>query len=243
MRIAIRVRSRSWSMSVNRIVDYKFDRLNPRTRNRPLVTGETSLFQAAILSGLMALVFILSCAGLNELCLTLSPVALFWSGLYSWSKRVTWLSHFWLGSVLGLAPLGGWLAFEPVFTLPAVTFFLGVLFWVAGFDILYSCQDRQFDHMAGLHSIPADFGLESALVVSTFSHIQASLFFLLAGWAASLGWIYFLVWFLVSVMLIWEHRLVSPKDFSRINLAFFTINGFISIILFLSVLFDLLILT
>jgi len=232
---------RTWAMAVNRLADLSFDRKNPRTQTRPLVSGELSTGPAWSLCALTAIVFVLACAGLNTLCLILSPVALAWSGLYSLSKRFTWLAHFWLGSVLGLAPLGGWLAVEPAFTLPAVLFFLGVLFWVAGFDILYACQDVDFDRLHGLHSVPARFGLVSALHLSTFSHVNASLFYLLAGRAGGLGSVYLLFWLLVSSLLIWEHKLVGPEDLSRVNTAFFTFNGAIAVLLFVGVLADLLI--
>ncbi len=230
---------RSFAMAMNRILDRNIDAKNPRTQDRPLVSGTMSLPQAWILTLMTALVFILSCATLNQTCLLLSPLALLWSGLYSFSKRFTWLCHFWLGSVLGLAPLGGWLAFEPTLTLPAVLLFFGVLFWVAGFDIFYACQDTEFDRRQGLHSLPADFGIPGALHLAFFSHVNAALFFGLAGWAASLGLIYLLVWFAVSCVLLVEHRLVSADDLRRINLAFFTMNGVIAVLLCAGALGDL----
>lgn len=230
---------RSFAMAMNRILDRNIDARNPRTRDRPLVSGSMSLPQAWILTLITALIFVLSCAALNQTCLLLSPLALLWSGLYSLSKRFTWLCHFWLGSVLGLAPLGGWLAFEPVLTVPAVILFCGVLFWVAGFDILYACQDADFDRRQGLHSLPADFGIPSALHLAFFSHVNAALFFGLAGWSASLGWVYALVWLVVSGVLLVEHRLVSADDLSRITLAFFTMNGVIAVLLCAGVLGDL----
>ena len=230
---------RSFAMGVNRLLDRRIDARNPRTRNRPLVTGEMSVAQAWSLTLAMGIVFVLSCAGLNQTCLLLSPLALIWSGLYSYSKKLTWLCHFWLGSVLGLAPVGGWLAYEPRLALPAVMFFFGVLFWVAGFDILYSCQDRDFDRSLGLKSAPACLDLPGSLHLSTLSHLLASLFFLLAGWTASLGGVYFVIWFLVSALLLFEHRLVSADDMSRVNLAFFTLNGVIALVLCLGVLADL----
>lgn len=230
---------RSFAMAMNRILDRDIDARNPRTRDRPLVSGSMSLPQAWILTLTTALIFVLSCAALNQTCLLLSPLALLWSGLYSLSKRFTWLCHFWLGSVLGLAPLGGWLAFEPVLTVPAVILFFGVLFWVAGFDILYACQDADFDRGQGLHSLPADFGISGALHLAFFSHVNAALFFGLAGWSASLGWVYALVWLAVSGVLLVEHRLVSADDLSRITLAFFTMNGVIAVLLCAGVLGDL----
>jgi 4-hydroxybenzoate polyprenyltransferase len=231
---------RSFSMAINRLADASFDRANSRTQDRPLVTGEMTMGQGWTLCAAAAAVFVLACAGLNSLCLALSPVALLWAGLYSWSKRFTWLTHFWLGSVLGLAPIGGWLAHDPVFTLPAVLFALGVTCWVAGFDILYACQDTEFDRQSGLNSIPACFGITAALGFSTLSHLMAALFFLLAGWSAGLGAVYFVFWAVISAVLIWEHTLVSADDLSRVNMAFFTLNGLIAVILCLGVMVDVL---
>ncbi|MFP4213412.1 MAG: UbiA-like polyprenyltransferase [Desulfohalobiaceae bacterium] len=229
---------RTWAMAMNRILDRDLDAQNPRTQDRPLVTGEISLRQAWILSLATALVFVLACLGLNLLCFVLAWPVLLWSALYSLSKRLTWLAHFWLGSVLGLAPVAGWLAYEPVFTLPAVLFGLGVLFWVAGFDILYSCQDMEVDQKLGLGSAPVRLGLQQALFLSALCHVNTVLFFLLAGWASGLGWLYFSVWLIISIILLWEHGLVSPGDLSRLNTAFFSLNGLVAVLLFLGVILD-----
>ncbi|HBW15248.1 MAG TPA: 4-hydroxybenzoate octaprenyltransferase [Desulfovibrio sp.] len=223
---------RSFAMAFNRVVDLPFDRRNPRTQNRPLVTGEITRLQTWAFIVVMAVVFVLACAGLNRLCLMLSPLALGISALYSAMKRFTWLCHFVLGAVLGLAPLAGWLSVDPVFTLPAVLLFWGVLFWVAGFDILYSCQDTAFDIEVGLHSVPARFGIPTALVISTFCHVNTVVFFLLAGWAAGLSWAWYPVWAIVSLVLVLEHRLIRADDLSRVNMAFFTLNGVVSIVVF-----------
>lgn len=223
---------RSFAMAFNRVVDLPFDRRNPRTQNRPLVTGEITRLQTWAFIVVMAVVFVLACAGLNRLCLMLSPLALGISALYSVMKRFTWLCHFVLGAVLGLAPLAGWLSVDPVFTLPAVLLFWGVLFWVAGFDILYSCQDTAFDIEVGLHSVPARFGIPTALVISTFCHVNTVVFFLLAGWAAGLSWAWYPVWAIVSLVLVLEHRLIRADDLSRVNMAFFTLNGVVSIVVF-----------
>ncbi len=229
---------RSWSMAINRLGDLKFDRLNPRTQSRPLPRGQITVKQTIGLLIVTALIFIISCAYLNTLCFKLSFLALLWSALYSLSKRITWLSHFWLGSVLGLAPLGGWLAFDPAFTLQVMLFFWGVTFWVAGFDILYAVQDIDFDQRMGLYSIPVCFGIDAAFLLSTFSHIVASLFFLIAGLAAQLGLIYFFCWLITFLILLQEHRIVSLKDLNRINTAFFTMNGFVAVFLSFGVILD-----
>jgi 4-hydroxybenzoate polyprenyltransferase len=223
---------RSYAMAVNRLADLAIDAKNPRTQTRPLVTGELGVFETRIFIAVSALVFIGACALLNPLCLFLSPAALIWSALYSFTKRVTSLCHFFLGTVLGLAPLAGWLAVTPEATLAPVLLALGVTFWVGGFDILYACQDVEFDQAEGLHSLPAGVGVPAALALSTMSHVVTGIFFLLAGWAAGAGFVYAGSCLAVAAILLLEHRLISPQDLSRVNLAFFTMNGFVAVLLF-----------
>ena len=146
-------------MAVNRLADLPYDRVNPRTKGRELVTGEVGQRQAWIFTAVCAVVFVGACWGLNRLCLALAPIALLWGAFYSVTKRFSWLCHFVLGSVLGLAPVAGWLAVDPHFTLPAVLFGCGVTCWVAGFDILYACQDVAFDTEQGLHSMERESSL------------------------------------------------------------------------------------
>ncbi|QGY39231.1 4-hydroxybenzoate octaprenyltransferase [Pseudodesulfovibrio cashew] len=230
---------RSFAMAFNRYADLDIDRENPRTQDRPLVTGELSTsFTLLFILG-TGVVFVVMCALMNPLCLALSPLALGLSAFYSYCKRFTRWCHFVLGAVLGLAPVAGWLCVDPVFTLPAALLFCGVILWVAGFDLLYACQDAAFDAKHGLWSVPARLGVPAALFVSTLSHVFAAALFLLAGWAAALGWAYFLVAVPVAVVLMAEHLLVKADDMSRVNVAFFTMNGVIAVVLFLAVLLDL----
>ncbi len=225
------VAMRSFAMAVNRLADLRYDRVNPRTRMRELVTGEVSVRAAWVFTAGCAVVFVAACAGLNALCLALAPVALVWGAFYSVTKRFTWLCHFVLGSVLGLAPVAGWLAVKPEFALAAILFGCGVTCWTAGFDILYACQDVDFDKGQGLWSMPAKFGVGTALRLAAFSHVDAALFFLLAGYAAGLSWIYYAFWAVCSAVLLVEHRLIGENDLSRINVAFFTLNGVIALLL------------
>ena len=230
---------RSFAMAFNRYADLNIDRKNPRTQGRPLVTGELSVrFTVGFLIG-AAVLFVVACALLNPLCLMLSPVALGMSAFYSYCKRFTYWCHFVLGAVLGLAPVAGWIAVRPVVELPSVLFFCGVTMWVAGFDLLYACQDAAFDRTHGLYSIPARLGIPAALGISTLSHMTAAAFFLLAGWAAGAGWLYFVVAGIIGLILMGEHRLVKADDMSRVNVAFFTMNGVIAVVLFLGVVLDL----
>ena len=230
---------RSFAMAFNRYADLDIDRENPRTQKRELVTGELSTKFTLAFIVLAALVFVAACALMNTLCLMLSPVALFMAASYSFCKRFTHWCHFVLGSVLGLAPVAGWICVVPSISLPSVLLFCGVTLWVAGFDLLYASQDADFDREHKLYSIPARLGIPAALGVSTLSHAVAAAFFLLAGWAANLGGVYFTVATIMGVTLMAEHLLVKADDMSRINVAFFTMNGVISVVLFLATVIDL----
>lgn len=229
---------RTFAMTFNRLADLDFDRKNPRTQTRPLVTGAITVRQGRIFCFAAACIFIVCCAALNSLCWALSVPALAFAAGYSYIKRCSALCHFWLGATLGLAPLAGWISVLPELAslMTPTLFALGVLFWVAGFDIFYSCQDADFDRAAGLHSLPANRGLDTALSLAAYCHANTALFFLLAGWNAGLGTAWYMVWALVSSILWWEHRCISPKDLSRVNMAFFTLNGVVSLIVFAGVL-------
>lgn len=223
------VAARSFAMAFNRLVDLPFDRDNPRTQKRPLVTGVITTRQTWAFCGFMAVIFVAACACINTVCLWLSVPALIFSAIYSILKRFTPLCHFWLGATLGLAPLAGWLSVSPdSLTMPPVLLFLAVTFWVAAFDIYYAFQDMDFDVAFGLHSIPATYGPSTALTLAAFSHTMTSLFLLLTGFAAGLHWPWYLVWLGITIMLFVEHRIMKPQDLRYVNTAFFTLNGIIS---------------
>ncbi|MCL1939847.1 MAG: putative 4-hydroxybenzoate polyprenyltransferase [Desulfovibrionaceae bacterium] len=226
---------RSFAMAFNRIVDLPFDRKNPRSAAWPLVTGEITPWQTWRFCGFMAAVFVLACMGINSVCLALSPIALLLAAAYSYTKRFTWLCHFVLGAVIGLAPVAGWLSVQPYFALTPILLGLGVLFWIAGFDILYSCQDVSFDRDIGLHSLPVRFGLQGAMLISAFCHLNTVLFLLLAGLDLTLAPGWYLTLAGVAAILWWEHRLVGPDKLENIRLAF-ALNGPISILLLLGAL-------
>lgn len=223
------VAARSFAMTFNRIVDLDLDRANPRTSRRPLVTGVIRLTQAIAFCALMALIFIGVCALLNLICLILSVPALLFSAAYSLLKRITPFCHFWLGATLGLAPLAGWLAVDPTsLGIPALMLFLAITFWVGAFDVYYAFQDLDFDKAAALHSLPADYGAETALALAAFSHVMTVIFLLLTGLTAHLGYPWYLLCAAIAILLLVEHRLVKPDDLSHVNTAFFTLNGIIS---------------
>lgn len=227
---------RSFAMAFNRVADMRYDRRNPRTAGRPLATGEISPLQTWVFCAVMAGIFVLACAAINELCLALALPALAVAAGYSFLKRISWLCHFWLGATLGLAPLAGWISVQPSFSLVPVLLFWGVTFWVAGFDIIYACQDADFDRAEGLYSIPACFGVGTALTLAAFSHANTAIFLLLAGWSGELSVWWYVVWAAVSGLLFWEHQCVKHNDLSRINMAFFTLNGAVSLVVLAGVL-------
>ena len=231
------IAARSFAMAFNRLADLPFDRDNPRTQQRPLVTGVISQKQTWAFCALMAIIFIAACGALNTVCLWLAVPALLFAAIYSLLKRFTALCHFWLGATLGLAPLAGWLSVNPSsLGLPAILLFWAVTFWVAAFDIYYAFQDMDFDVAFELHSVPASLGADTALTIAAFSHAMTSIFLLLAGYAANLSWPWYIVWFGISVMLLVEHRLMRPQDLRHVNTAFFTLNGIISPVVLIGVL-------
>lgn len=240
------VGARSAAMGFNRLVDRKFDAQNPRTKNWELPQGAVKIWEAIALVIAASAIFVYAAYRLNFVCFALSPVALAIVFFYSLTKRFTWASHLFLGLALSLAPMGAWLAVadSPIdLGELVIPFFLGlsVVCWLAGFDIIYSLQDREFDKTQGLHSIPVRFGVAGALRLSSFSHVCTAVFLALVGLAAGLGIIYWIGWGAISVILYWEHRIVRPGDLSRINRAFFDFNAYVSIGYFLATLADVLV--
>jgi len=226
------VTARTAGMALNRIIDVHIDAKNPRTQDRPTVTGEVALKSAWILTLVSLAIFFLSAWMLNALCLKLSWIAVILLSTYHYVKRFSFLCHFALGMVLAIAPLGGWLAVTGVFSWVPLLLSTAVLFWVAGFDIIYSLQDVDFDRTHGLHSIPAAFGQTVALKVSFACHIATTAFLVAFGISAGLGVIYWVGVLVTALLLSVEHILVREGDLSRVRTAFFTINGWIGILLF-----------
>lgn len=236
--VAAMVGARTAAMSFNRIVDRSIDAENPRTSGRPLPSGRLSPAWALGILIVSSILFFAAAAGLGPLCLALSPVALAIVLGYSYTKRITWLSHAALGLGLAIAPVGAWIAVEGTMSPVPFLLALAVLCWTAGFDILYSCQDVSFDRAHSLLSIPARFGIPAALRFSSILHALMIVALFMMGMAARLGIPFHLGLTLTAAALIYEHRIVRPDDLSRINLAFFTLNGWVSVILFAATLLD-----
>lgn len=228
--------ARSAAMSFNRLIDADIDKRNPRTEKREIPAGTISKREAATLVGLSSALFFACAYLLGTHCLILSPFVLLVLCGYSYIKRYSSLVHLVLGLALALAPGGAWWVLRPEISFIPIALMLAVLFWVAGFDIIYSCQDVLFDREEGLHSIPALLGVESALTVSQVFHFICWLAFLTFGIFAGMNGWYFLGMLVFGALLLYEHRLVSPFDLSRVNQAFFTVNGVIGVFYFLLVL-------
>ena len=226
------VGARSAAMAFNRIADRGIDAVNPRTQARDIPAGRVSVASASVFCAISAAVFVFAAWRLNPLCLALSPVALLVVLGYSYTKRFTALAHFVLGLGLAIAPVGAWIAVTGAIALPPVVLGLSVLFWVAGFDVIYSLQDEAFDRAHGLFSLPARLGARRALNVSTVFHALSlallyGVFVLVHG-----GLLFGLGVVLAGVFLVRQHVLVKPGDLSRVDGAFFTANGWLSVAVF-----------
>ena len=237
---AAMVGARSAAMTFNRIADRRIDAANPRTAMRALPAGLLDLRFAWIFTILSAALFLFAASQLNRLTLALSPIALASVLLYSYTKRITWVSHLFLGWCLAMAPAGAWIAIQGRLTMTPVLLSLSVMLWTAGFDVLYACQDFDFDRRSGLHSAPQRFGIAGALWIARAIHglmfIALVSFFILAG----LGWLGFIGVIATGALLIYQHSLVRASDLSRLNVAFFTTNAFVSVILFVTMAGDVL---
>lgn len=232
--------ARTLAMGVNRLADRHLDQHNPRTANRPLVTGRIPVSTAWIGTCLACLLLVVAAWMLGRLPLMLLPGAILFLIGYSYTKRFTWMTHFILGFTDGLAPVGAWVAVrQSLFTqadLPAWILLGVVTFWIAGFDLIYACQDVKFDKQYGVQAIPARFGVGFALFLSSICHLITIGLLIWLGVTMGLDWPYWVGLGIVGALLTWEHSLVKPHDLSRLNLAFFNINGYISITLFLAIL-------
>lgn len=231
--IVAMVGARSAAMTFNRIADLKYDRENPRTRNRALVTGSLSLSFAWFFLILSCAVLIFAAWRLNPLASKLSPLALAILLLYSYTKRFTSWSHLVLGFCLGISPAAAWIAIRGSLDWRMLILCAAVTLWVGGFDILYACQDVDFDKSANLYSIPKRFGLRRAMLISRLMHVLVIALLSLLAFTFHLPWLAWLGIAIVASLLAYEHSLVRPDDLSRLNAAFFTVNGYISLLFLL----------
>jgi 4-hydroxybenzoate polyprenyltransferase len=230
--IAAMVGARTCAMGFNRIVDWRFDQDNPRTADRAIPAGQVGMTEAWAMVVVSGLVFFFACYRLNSLTLDLAPIALALTLFYSYTKRFTALCHLVLGVALAFSPLGGWVAVSGSFTGFPFVLSAGVLFWVAGFDTIYACLDADFDRKTGLYSLPSRLGRKNAFRLAVLFHVLAFAFFTLTGMQAQLNHWYYIGLVLTAGALFYQHLIVSPRDLSRIQASFFSMNGFISLTLF-----------
>jgi len=231
------ITARNFAMGFNRYMDRDIDALNPRTINRPNVDGRVSATQMLVFVIANALGFIIVAYFVNDLAFYLSVPILFVIGSYSYFKRFSYLAHVILGISLALAPIAGVVAVSETITLWSILLSIGVMFWVAGFDLLYSLQDIEVDKELGLHSIPSKFGPQKTMLISKVFHSLTVLFWLLFAITSNSGMFAYLAVIISAVMLTYEHYLVN-KDFTKIDKAFFTVNGYLGIVFFFLILID-----
>lgn len=225
------ISARTAAMCLNRLIDRHIDRANPRTAHWVMASGQLSVLWVWVAALVCMAVLFVAAAMLNPLCLKLSPlaVAVLWG--YSYTKRFTWWCHLLLGMAIGIGPVGGWIAVTGALDWRPLVLWLAVAFWIGGFDMMYACQDIEFDRKQGLYSTPARFGEAAALKISALYHLLVVVLLALNGLIFGLGWIYGAGTAFVAILLLYEHRLVKPGDLTKINTASFKINHYVGLIL------------
>lgn len=236
--IVAMVGARTGAMSFNRFLDMHIDSKNPRTKDRPLPKGLISKESVIVYTVISFMLLVLAAYKLNKLCFYLSFIAIFILMFYSYTKRFTYFSHIVLGLALAGAPLGAWIAIKGKVELLPILLSLAVLFWVAGFDILYALQDYEFDKREGLYSIPVKLGIKKSILLSRIFHIVMLFFLASITFLGSFGLFYNISLLIISMLLIYEHSLVKENDLSKLDVAFFNMNGYISVIYFLFIVLD-----
>lgn len=230
--------ARSSAMGFNRLIDAEIDKKNPRTNIRAIPSGKLSKSQVSLFVFLSSALFILTTYFINIQCFALSIPALFIVFFYSYTKRFTCVSHLVLGFALSVAPVGATIAITGEITFISLVLCIAVIFWVVGFDVLYALQDREFDVSFGLHSLPERLGVKKSLIIARISHTLMLACLLLLAYFARLGKFYLAGVFIIACMLIYEHSLVKEDDLSKLDMAFFNINAYISVVIFVFTLFD-----
>lgn len=230
--------ARNFAMILNRFADRKIDYKNPRTQDRSIFLPLLNSFYVWPVMVLFCFLFFFSSWMLNQLSFYLSFLVFSVIVIYSYSKRFTSFTHFILGFVLGSAPAGAWIAVRGEFGSAPLFLFFGVLFWVSGFDLIYSCVDEEFDKKEGLFSFPAFLGVKFSLLISIFVHILSVIFFILVGGILELGILYWIGLVLASFLLFWEHFIVKPDDLTKVNISFFNLNALVSVFISLGGIVD-----
>ncbi|MDG5787602.1 UbiA-like polyprenyltransferase [Evansella sp. AB-P1] len=232
--------ARSAAMSLNRLIDAQIDKRNPRTAERAIPAGLISKLETIVFIIISFALLFISAYQLNMLAVYLLPIAVFFLVFYSYTKRFTWLCHVFLGITIGIAPLGGWVGATGTLTLEAFALFISVAMWTAGFDIIYSTQDTDYDKSVKLYSIPSYFGIPKALLIARGFHIISFLAMVSLAFITPLSWVFLFGVLIVGAIMVYEHSLISPNDLSKVNVAFFTMNGIISMVMLAFTIGDLL---
>jgi 4-hydroxybenzoate polyprenyltransferase len=231
--------ARTAAMALNRIIDRTIDGKNPRTAMRAIPAGLISSKEAILYVILSFLLLFWATSHLSPLSMKLLPIAVFFLVIYSYTKRFTWACHLVLGMTIALAPLGGWVAVTNQISFASLVFYVAIVFWLAGFDIIYATQDEEFDRKEGLHSIPSRFGLANALILARVFHMITAICFVALFFLTDLTWWYLIGVFIAIGLLMYEHWIVKPSDLSKVNVAFFNLNSILSIVVFVFTLIDL----
>jgi 4-hydroxybenzoate polyprenyltransferase len=236
--IAAAVSARSAAMGFNRIADVGFDRANPRTRNREIPSGQLSMTSAVFFVAISSAIFVIAAAMLSRLCFYLSLPVLGVLFGYSYTKRFTQWCHLYLGFAISMAPMGAWIAATGTFTWGILCLSLALMTYIAGFDIIYSCQDTEFDQEEKLFSLPSKIGIKNSLNLSSLLHAVSFAFFLMVYFIFDMQAVYLVTVCLIGILFLVEHKLVNPDDLKNINIAFFHVNSVISVLLFVGILAD-----
>ena len=235
------VGSRSAAMGLNRVIDKTIDKKNPRTAMRAIPAGLLKSKEVLVFIVISFIMLFFATSNLSPLSMNLLPIAVFLLVFYSYTKRFTWFCHVFLGLTIALAPLGGWIAISGSFSFAALILYISVAFWTVGFDIIYACQDIDFDRKEGLYSIPSRFGISRSLIIARLFHLITAVGLLMLYWLSDLSWLYLVGLFVSYVIMVYEHTILKPNDLSRLNTAFFTLNGVLSCVMFTFTLIDLVI--
>lgn len=234
------VGARSAAMSLNRVIDEQIDKHNPRTASRAIPAGLISKVEVLFFIVVSFALLFYSAFKLNMLAVYLLPLAVFFLVIYSYTKRFTWACHLILGVTIGIAPLGGWVGATGTLSLEAIILFAAVALWTAGFDVIYATQDADYDRENSLHSIPSRFGVRRALLIARLLHIISFLSFVCLFFVTPLGWLYLVGVIIAGGIMLYEHSLVSAEDLTKVNVAFFTMNGILSLVMFIFTIGDVL---
>ncbi len=233
--------ARSAAMSLNRVIDEKIDKHNPRTADRAIPAGLISKIEVLTFIVISMGMLIFAAFQLSQLAVYLLPLAVFFLVFYSYTKRFTWTCHLILGVTIGLAPLGGWVAVTGMLSLEAIILFIAVALWTAGFDVIYATQDADYDRERGLYSIPSRFGIKRALIIAKGLHIISFVAFVLLYVLTPLSWLYLIGVVIAGAIMVYEHSLVTADDLSKVGVAFFTMNGILSLVMFIFTVMDVII--